>query len=224
MTTQIITSLQKADRVKGLTVVIDVLRAFTTTCYLFANGARNVLSVADLNDAYTLKKKHPSYLLIGERNGITPPGFDWDNSPARLQHISLCGKNIIFTTTAGTLGLQKAFRAEEIITGAFVNARAVVQYLASRKPSHVTFLCTNNRYANNEDVLCARYIRSLLYKHPINFRKIQVQMQTHPSADGFLHHPLKKWSKKDFDLSMSIDTFDFVVRAKKGTPIILERV
>lgn len=59
MKIQIITSLKDAKKAKGITVLIDVLRAFTTTCYLFASGAKEVISVADLDEAYAIKKNSP---------------------------------------------------------------------------------------------------------------------------------------------------------------------
>lgn len=224
MNIRIIKSLKDAGKAKGITIVIDVLRAFTTTCYLFARGAKEVMSVADLDDAYAIKKTHPSYLLIGERKGIKPSDFDLGNSPAELQTVSFKGKTVIFTTSAGTQGIHKAMHADEVITGAFVNANAIASYIQKRKPNDVTLLCTDDSHPKNEDVMCAKYITSLLRGHPMNFRTIQMYMNTHPSADGFLLHPMTKWSKKDFGLCMTRDTFDFVVKAKKENPIILERI
>lgn len=220
----IIKSLSYAHEAKGITVVIDVLRAFTTTCCIFSNGAREILSVANLVEAYAIKKSHPSYILIGERKGIKPLDFDWGNSPAELEHVSFKQKNIIFTTSAGTQGIHKAMHADEVITGAFVNANAVARYIQKRRPDYVTLLCTDDWHPENEDVMCARYIRSLLRGRPIDFREIQTYMKTHPSADGFLAHPMTKWSKEDFNLCMSRDVFDFVIKAKKGSPIILVRI
>lgn len=224
MNIQIIPSLKNAKDAKGITVVIDVLRAFTTTCYLFANGAKEVLSVADLDEAYTIKKNHLSYMLIGERKGIKPSDFDWGNSPAELSTISFKGKTIVLTTSAGTQGIHKAIHANEVITGAFVNANAIVSYIQKRKPDDVTFLCTDDLHPENEDVMCAKYLSSLLLGHPLDFYTIQTYMHTHPSADGFLLHPMTKWSKEDFRLCMTRDTFNFVIKAKKGDPIILERL
>jgi 2-phosphosulfolactate phosphatase len=203
--------------------VIDVLRAFTTACYLFANGAKEVISVADLNEAYTIKRTHPSYLLIGERKGIKPSDFDWGNSPAEMKNVSFLGKTIILTTSAGTQGIEKAIHANEIITGAFVNASAVAQYIQKQNPQFVTLLCTEHWYPENEDLTCATYIRSLLRGHPMDFSKIQTYMRTLPCMEGFLLHPMTKWSKEDFNLCMTNDTFNFVIKAKKGNPIILEQ-
>jgi 2-phosphosulfolactate phosphatase len=220
----IITSLKDADSAKGITVVIDVLRAFTTTCYVFANGAKEIISVADLDEAYAIKRSHPSYILIGERKGIKPSDFDWGNSPAELTSVSFKQKTVILTTSAGTQGIHKAIHANEVITGAFVNAAAIASYIQKRIPDDVTLLCTDDKHPRNEDFMCAKYIMSLLRGHPMDFSKIQTYLKTHPSADGFLLHPMTKWSKKDFALCMTRDTFDFVIKAKKENPIILERI
>lgn len=64
MNIRILTSLKQADKAEGITVVIDVLRAFTTTCYVFASGAKRIISVADLDEAYAIKKLHPDYILM----------------------------------------------------------------------------------------------------------------------------------------------------------------
>lgn len=224
MKIQIITSLKHADKAKGITVVIDVLRAFTTTCYLFSNGAKEIISVADINEAYRIKRTHPSYLLIGERKGIKPADFDWGNSPAELKTIPFKGKTVILTTSAGSQGIHKAIHADEVITGAFVNAAAIASYIQNCKPDNVTLLCTDDRHPENEDVMCAKYIVSLLNNKPMDFPNIQTYMKIHPSADGFLLHPMTQWSKKDFELCMTCDTFDFVIKAKKGSPIILNKI
>jgi 2-phosphosulfolactate phosphatase len=224
MVIQIYSSSRAITKMKGVVVVIDVLRAFTTTCYLFANGAKRVISVAGLRDAYAVKKNHPSYILIGERKGIKPPDFDYGNSPAEIKNVSFHNKTVIFTTSAGTQGIRKAIHSDEVITGAFVNVSAVIAYIKKRNPAHVSLLCTDDRYPENEDYMCALYIQSVLQEQPLDFQKIQSHMRSHPSADGFLRHLTTKWSKRDYYLSMTRDTFDFVVKARKESQIILERI
>jgi 2-phosphosulfolactate phosphatase len=51
----------------GLTVIIDVFRAFSTACYAFAQGATRIIPVGDLDLAYELKEKNPEFLLLGNR-------------------------------------------------------------------------------------------------------------------------------------------------------------
>ena len=81
MNIQTIKTLKNADQAIGITVVIDVLRAFTTTCYLFANGAKEIISVVDLEKAYAIKQNHPSYLSSNNHlPNKSPKGRQWKKS------------------------------------------------------------------------------------------------------------------------------------------------
>ena len=94
MKIEIIKSLKDADKATGLAVVIDVFRAFTTEAYIFANGASKIIPVLDLDEAYKLKKENPEYILVGERGGIKPEGFDYGNSPTEILNVDFTGKTI----------------------------------------------------------------------------------------------------------------------------------
>src|SRR5215204_2119164 len=104
MQIEIIKSLKDADKATGLAIVIDVFRAFTTEAYIFANGASKIIPVLDLEEAYKLKKENPEYLLVGERKGIKPEGFDFGNDPSEVVNVDFTGKTIIHTTSNGTKG------------------------------------------------------------------------------------------------------------------------
>lgn len=100
--------LEGARNAKGLTVIIDVFRAFSLECYLFSQNVERVIAVGDLRAAYCLKHEHPDALLIGERNGAPLPGFDCGNSPALVQKLDLASKTVIHTNGATfTFGAQK---------------------------------------------------------------------------------------------------------------------
>ena len=61
--------IEGARRARGLAVIIDVFRAFTVECHAFARGARTILPVAGIDEAFALKRAHPGALLVGERGG-----------------------------------------------------------------------------------------------------------------------------------------------------------
>ena len=63
-------------------IVIDVIRAFTTTHVAFDNGAARVLLAGEVDEAFALKRTHPDAVLAGERGAIKIEGFDLGNSPA----------------------------------------------------------------------------------------------------------------------------------------------
>lgn len=224
MKINIIKSFNEAHKAEGLTVVIDVLRAFTTACFVLHRGAEKIICVADLELAYKLKQENPDYILIGERGGLKLPGFDFGNSPAEIFDKKFNNKTAILTTSAGTQGIVKATNAEEIITGAFVNAAAIVKYIKKKKPNAISFICTDDRYLDNEDFMLVKYIISSLENKPFIFADIKKYLMNHPTSVGFLRKPLNEYSKKDFHLSLSLDTFDFLIKAKRENELIyLER-
>ncbi|HEY4786523.1 MAG TPA: 2-phosphosulfolactate phosphatase, partial [Bacteroidales bacterium] len=63
MEIRILHLLEGAKQAEGLTIVIDVFRAFSVACYLSHNGAKDILPVGDIKKAYELKRKFPDYLL-----------------------------------------------------------------------------------------------------------------------------------------------------------------
>lgn len=211
MDIRIITSHHNAHKAEGLAVVVDVVRAFTTACYILKNGARAIIPVGEVDAARAIKKQHPSYVLLGERMGIKQPGFDYGNSPAEIAHVDFRGKTVVMTTTAGIQGIVKAKRAGEIITGAFVNAGAVIRYIKRKNPGIVSFICTGDRGEDTEDFLCADYMRSHLQHTPIPFATIKAKLEGLVSTKSFLESQLTPYAREDLDRCFRLDTFRFVV-------------
>jgi 2-phosphosulfolactate phosphatase len=60
--------VEGAREASGVAVIIDVFRAFSTACYVMANGARSIIPLGDLDEAYRMKMLHPDYILMGERD------------------------------------------------------------------------------------------------------------------------------------------------------------
>lgn len=225
MDIKIIASHKNIYQATGLTVIIDVLRAFSTACFLLKNKARRIIPVEIVEQAYELKKKHPDYILIGERNGFDLLGFDYSNSPFSVKDIDFSNKTIVMCTTAGTKGIIKSVNAKEIITGSFVNCNAVVNHIKKTKNNTVTLVCTNDKYDDNEDFMCAAYIKSRLEGKPLNFQIVKNHLIRHPISYGFLRTPLTKYAREDFYLCMELDKFDFVIKAKRDkNSIYLEKM
>ena len=98
------------------------------------NGASEIIPVGDVELAYQLKEENSDCVLMGERKGKIQPGFDYGNSPTEIEAIDFSGKTIIQTTSAGTQGFANAKEADELISGSFVNAGAIVHILKRRHP------------------------------------------------------------------------------------------
>jgi 2-phosphosulfolactate phosphatase len=207
--------LEGAREARGLTVVIDVFRAFTMACYFMGNGAERIIPVGDLDLAYKLKETNPDYILAGERHGKILPGFAYGNSPTHIEKIDFTGKTIVQTTSAGTRGISEARGADEIVTGSFVNAGAVINHIRRRDPKVLSLVCMGHeaRETTEEDTFYAEYVRDTLRGRTYDF-PAAVRILRNTSGRRFFdpanHH---SEPSRDFDLSLDLDRFDFHLRA-----------
>ena len=216
MDIEILQLIEGAKQAVGLAVVIDVFRAFSTACYAVAQGAERIIPVGDLDLAYGLKKENPHYLLIGERKGWRPSGFDYGNSPSEIEAVDFSRRTVVQTTSAGTQGIANALRADKIITGSFVNAPAIVDYIRSLAPQQISLVCMGREALepSDEDTLCACYIRDSLLGRTPDFEPIRSHLKGYQSAAKFFD-PEKTWApERDFELCMDIGRFDFVLVAQ----------
>ena len=130
-----------ARQAEGLAVIIDVFRAFSMECWLYALGAEEIRPVGSIEDTFAWRKKDPDCILVGERQGKKIEGCDLGNSPSSIEPEKIRGKRIIHTTSAGTQGIVNAAHAEEILTGSFVNAKATAAYILEKAPEKVSLVC-----------------------------------------------------------------------------------
>lgn len=216
MEVKILQLLEGAKDAKGLTVIIDVFRAFSTACYVYDHGASKIFPIGDIDFAYLLKEENPDYVLIGERNEQKPPGFDFGNSPSQLITEKIKGKTIVHTTSSGTQGIANAKNADEIITGSFVNAGAIVKYIQQKQPKTVSLVCMGYacEYPTDEDTLCAEYIKNELEGVPNNFNEM-VEIIRKGSGARFFDPEKQSWSPQaDFDLCLNLNRFNFVLKVE----------
>lgn len=202
----------------GLTVIIDVFRAFSVECYAFHNKAEKIIAVSDINFAYSLKNENPDYILLGERNEAIMPGFDYGNSPSHILNRDFTGKTLVHTTSSGTQGIIKAVFADEIITGSFVNLSAIVKYIKRLKPEIVSLVCMGyaTLYPVEEDTLCAEYIKNELQGLPSNFQNMKDIIRK-TSGKRFFEEDKQHFApSSDFELCMDLNKFDFVIKAERN--------
>ncbi len=215
MEIRILQLIEGAKQAEGTAVIIDVFRAFSTACYVMENGGEKIVPVGEINLAYELKRKHPEYILMGERDGKKQPGFDYGNSPTHIENVDFSGKTVVLTTSAGTQGIVNAVKANEILTGSFVNASSVAEYVRKQSPDIVSLVCMGNAGVTeaDEDVYCARYIKSMLESEEYDFGAA-VESLRRGSGRRLFDPANQAWSpQRDFDLCLARDQFDFVLKA-----------
>ena len=214
MEISILQGIEGAKAAKGLTVIIDVFRAFSLEAYLFDMGAEKIMPIGDSNMAYALKRENPDYILAGERDGRIMPGFDTGNSPSQLSGLEVFGKTVVHTTSAGTQGIANATGADEILGASLLTAKATANYIKNSGAEVVSLVCMglSGVKETEEDTLCARYIKSILTGTEIDLSKeIEIVKRT-SGAKFFDPAQSEVFPEKDFYMCTIVDKFDFVLK------------
>jgi 2-phosphosulfolactate phosphatase len=217
--------VEGAKQAAGLTVVIDVFRAFTTDAYVMANGAERIYPVATVEEAFELKKQHPAWILMGERGGKQVPGFDYGNSPYDVKDVDFTGSTVIQTTSAGTQGLFNAYGADEILPGSFVMADAIVDYIKARNPETISLVAMGwgGREIAPEDESLAEYIMLKLQGDEPDFSSMKDRIRAHPQGAKFFDQAQPLFKEADFHCAMDINRFSFCLKlVKANQPYIVK--
>ncbi|MBA4322393.1 MAG: 2-phosphosulfolactate phosphatase [Odoribacter sp.] len=206
-----------AKQAHGVVVIIDVFRAFSVACYAFDSGASQYIATDDVKSAFDLRKKYTNSVLIGERDEKKIEGFDFGNSPTEILKANLEGVTVIHTTTAGTNGLVNAENASVLLTGSFVNAGAIVKYIRSLNPEHVSLVAMGYRalHTADEDTLCGRLISERLSGYDPDIRQQLSDLKTGSGSRFFNPLNIEFSPPTDFFLCTMIDRFNFVLRAER---------
>lgn len=163
----------KAAERGDIIIVIDVLRCGSTIVNALANGAQSVVPAATLKEAYKLHSEHLDFLLAGERRGLKPKGFDLGNSPLEFTSGKVCGRNLIMTTTSGTMALVRSKRAEWVFVGAFLNSGSVAGKtveVAEKQGKDVSLILSGEEGKFSlEDFICAGAIVERFPKSKVSY-------------------------------------------------------
>ena len=216
MDIQILQLIDGARQARGLTVVIDVFRAFSVECYAVAAGAREILPVGGVDEALALRTSHPGALL-GERGGRIIPGFDCGNSPSGLAQFDLRGRTVVHTTSAGTQGVANAVHADELVGGALVNARATAEYIRSRDPKLVSLVCMGlaGKEPTDEDTLCAEYLAALLRGEDPDISQRIARLAETSGRKFFDPAQQDAFPTADFGLCTQLNRFSFALSIRR---------
>ncbi|HJX71867.1 MAG TPA: 2-phosphosulfolactate phosphatase [Bacteroidales bacterium] len=209
--------VEGARKARGLTVIIDVFRAFSLACYMIDQGAERIIPVDDIQTAYRLKSENPDYMLVGEQNNMKPPGFDFGNSPFQVRNFDFSGKTVVHATSAGTKGIVNAVFSDEILTGSFVNAGAVIRYIKKNNPPEVSLVCMGYSASHpiEEDNYCAQYIQNSLENISSDFEQMVETIKSTSGRRFFMDDMQEHCPSEDFFLCLDLNRFDFILKAEK---------
>ncbi len=215
---RILRLIDGARQAKGLTVIIDVFRAFSLECYLYDMGVKRIRPVGTIEDAFRLHDRIENSILVGERQGKKCDGFDYGNSPSSIASEHVKGKEIIHTTSAGTQGIVNATGATEIITGSLVNAKAVAEYIMEKQPESVSLVCMGNAGVAiaKEDELCAEYIKSILEGNEIPDIEERAKALRYDGGEHFFDELRQDvYPQEDFWLCVKCNQFPFIIQVER---------
>ncbi len=149
-----------AARRGAVTIVVDALRACSTTVTALSLGAEGVLPVLTVEDAQRYVGR-PLHRVAGERHGAKCPGFDHGNSPTELQRsqTQLAGQTLVLSTSNGTKMVCEARNgASAIFMGTTLNAQAVAQaayQVAAQRERDIVLVAAGEYGEHAEEDMCA---------------------------------------------------------------------
>jgi 2-phosphosulfolactate phosphatase len=211
--------LDGAREATGHAIIVDVFRAFTTAAFCVAAGAREIVLVADHEQALAMKREDPSLFLTGEIGGRPIPGFDVGNSPSAIEHLDLTGRRVVQRTGAGTQGVNAATAARDIVLGSFVVAEATVRHVR-RGADEVTVVAMGEggTSASDEDEACARYLAARLNGEPTDIAAIIASLWANEDPNWPDWFP-----RRDAELACQVDRFDFALPVAREDGLLVAR-
>jgi 2-phosphosulfolactate phosphatase len=177
---------------QGVVIVVDVLRATTTTPLLFEKGMTELFITASLRAAreYAAQGQH---LLLGERDGLPPEGFNYGASPADLAKFDFSGKTAVMTTQNGPKTLPIVASAHTVLFGSFYNAQAVsdaaLEIALNNNLEEIAIVCAGQEGLEGlDDTLTAGFLAKRIER---NFNAKNIGKLAHQHASQLAVHLLR---------------------------------
>lgn len=159
--------LVPSNGVPDCAIALDILRATSTMVTALNNGAEAVQVFSDIDQLMAESEKWPADKRIraGERGGAKMEGCDMGNSPLDCTPDTVLGKRLFITTTNGTRAFLRVKDAPVVLGGAFINRKAVVEYLLTKKPQTIWIIGSGWEGSYSlEDTACAGAIANSLLR------------------------------------------------------------
>lgn len=214
-----------AEQADGLPIVIDVLRAFTTSAVLFALGLERLILVDAPEEAFALRQHH-GWLLAGEQGGVKIAGFDYGNSPTELLQTegdAFRGKTLVLRTSSGTRGVAAAIqRAPSVILGSLVMAQAIATYVQQSGAETVSIVAMGSHGLTPgiEDEVCGEMLEHRITGQPVDWLDGLRRCLNDAYIQQALHGQLDYLPPDDIVLCLQPDLFDFVLVAQRRDGLI----
>ena len=137
-----------------IVVAVDIFRATSCMVTGMAHGVKSIHPVGSVEECLDLGLKE-GMITAGERGGKKLEEFTIGNSPYEYMRDEFEDKSIVVTTTNGTRTILASLEADQILIGAFLNLRAVANYLSTCRKDIVIHCAGWKGTVNIEDTLFA---------------------------------------------------------------------
>ncbi len=149
---------------REVVLLVDVLRTTTTAPILFDQGLEGLRLSPSLRAA-RVRARADGELLIGERGGVPPEGFNHGNSPATLALHDLRARRAVMVSENGPAALPRLVDAEELLLASLVNAGAAVRRAAGAATRRIDLVCCGFRGEPDlDDLLTAGFLADRLLR------------------------------------------------------------
>lgn len=156
--------IEERDIKDKVVVVVDVLRATSTIITALYNGCKEVIPVAEIEEAVRIAKNYEkdTFILGGERNAEKIEGFHLSNSPWEYSKDQVEDKTVLITTTNGTKAITKAADAKEVVLASFINITAICDYVAALGHD-IALICagTSGQFSADDILVAGAFISGL---------------------------------------------------------------
>lgn len=148
-------------------VLIDVLRTCTVVPLLFDKGVAELALTPSLRTAKGAASG--DVLLIGERQGVPPEGFNHGNSPVQIEKAELAGRKVVMVSENAPRWLAQMAQGRALLLGSLYNAAAVADAVVALAPQRVDLVASGfSGEPDLDDAVGAALIASLIERKVTN--------------------------------------------------------
>ena len=175
-----------------IVVVIDVLRATSTINTILFSGAKSVKPVESLEEC--MKLKEDGYIVMAERMGKKVEGFDYGNSPSKIEKNLFADRDVGIATSNGTKAIVKTKGSKITLISSFLNLSKVIEYLNTNSRDTL-LVCSGWKGSTNlEDTMCAGAIVAGLENYDYESDTVVIAKKLYEQSKDDILSSMKKSS------------------------------
>ena len=173
-------------------VVIDVLRATSTINTILFSGAKSVKPVESLEEC--MKLKEVGFIVMAERMGKKVEGFDYGNSPSKIEKNLFADRDVGIATSNGTKAIVKTKGSKITLISSFLNFSKVIEYLNTNSRDTL-LVCSGWKGSTNlEDTMCAGAIVAGLENYDYESDTVVIAKKLYEQSKDDILSSMKKSS------------------------------